>query len=139
MSGASGTVWCGEDADQVGPDVDQGVVVVKEDDQAGGGAVDDLGLLVQSGWCRPEDRVDRDLLDSALVGDGGAVGVAPGVVGGGHGGRHLSVGGWERVRGSVTGGQFRTRGTARRDVGAHLGTAPLAGLPCGDFARAPTG
>jgi hypothetical protein len=91
VSGASGTVWCAEDADQVGPDVDQGVVVVKQDDQAGGGAVDDLGLLVQSGWCRPEDRVDRDLLDSALVGDRGAVGVAPGVIGGGHGERHLGV------------------------------------------------
>ncbi|MGH3835358.1 MAG: hypothetical protein ACRDSF_06595, partial [Pseudonocardiaceae bacterium] len=29
--------------------------------------------------------------------------------------------------------QFRARGAARRDAGAHLGTVPLAGLPCGDF------
>jgi hypothetical protein len=54
----------------VGPDVDQADLVVEQDDQAGGGTVDDLAVPVQPQWCRPEDRVDRDLLDPAQRGIG---------------------------------------------------------------------
>lgn len=67
---------------QMGSYANQIVLIVKLHVEAGGAAPDDLALLVQSGRQCPVDLVYRNLLDSVVARNLGAVGVEPGVVGG---------------------------------------------------------
>jgi hypothetical protein len=79
-AGASVPLRRFEDAHEVGSQGDHLVVAVEADVQQVGVPADDLALLVQpTGEC-PVGRVDRDLLNPALQGNVGALGVAKGNV-----------------------------------------------------------
>jgi hypothetical protein len=64
----------------VGAYADRFVVAVKPHDEAGGAAAEDLALLAQPGRYCPVAFVHRDLFDPTVLGDKGAMGVAPRVI-----------------------------------------------------------